>query len=232
MDALEHGILELEVEYVKVLEESLGYLWRKREEVDHNGCFVKASASWFQGTSLPQEAEAKALIVIKWLAQASCLLRAEVRSLAQTSWLLAEENLGMFEKLSDVGCDLHDRRSSGYIASWNEEKCHEECKKAHSLDKMLDSIKEHGRVLIAKNEYFVVPFTKRLLDNRKDVGTWSYFEAVVVAPKLGYPKENFKLWWKQNDECFEDGLKLIIEDQQALELAEYAINHNVAGISS
>jgi len=34
-------------------------------------------------------------------------------------------------------------------------------------DKMLDSIKEHGRVLIAKNEYFVVPFTKRLLDNRK-----------------------------------------------------------------
>ncbi|KAG4906842.1 hypothetical protein JHK86_055326 [Glycine max] len=105
-------------------------------------------------------------------------------------------------------------------------------KNAMRNDKMLDSIKEHGRVLIAKNEYFVVPFTKRLLDNRKDVGTWSYFEAVVVAPKLGYPKENFKLWWKQNDECFEDGLKLIIEDQQALELAEYAINHNVAGISS
>lgn len=61
----------------------------------------------------------------------------------------------------------------------------------------------------------------------QDVDTWSYFEAVVVVHELGYPKENFKLWWKKNDECFEDGLKLIIEDQQTLELAKYAIDHNV-----
>lgn len=57
---------------------------------DHNGCFVKASASWFQGTSLPQEAEAKALIVIKWVSHCEIDCKHLVDSIAVRRFTLAE----------------------------------------------------------------------------------------------------------------------------------------------
>lgn len=76
----------------------------------------------------------------------------------------------MFEKLSDVGCDLHDRRSSGYIASWNEEKCHEECKKAHSLVQLIVMI------VIYFFNYYLILLLKVLFLGFFDL----FFDVVII----------------------------------------------------
>ncbi|TKY53438.1 vacuolar cation/proton exchanger 5 [Spatholobus suberectus] len=55
--------------------------------------------------------------------------------------------------------------------------------------------------------------------------TWSYFEAVSLVKDLGYLGE-FRLWWKKNNVEFEEGLKEVYEDKQALDLGNYAILHN------
>lgn len=53
---------------------------------------------------------------------------------------------------------------------------------------MLDLIKEHGRMLIAKNEYSIVPFAKRLSDIRK-VNFGCLFIFMVFVKKV------FPGWW-------------------------------------
>lgn len=58
----------------------------------------------------------------------------------------------------------------------------------HVKAKVLDSIKEHGRMLIAKNEYSIAPFAKRLSDIRK-VNFGCLFIFMVFVKKV------FPGWW-------------------------------------
>jgi len=58
------------------------------------------------------------------------------------------------------------------------------------------------------------------------VVSWLFFEVVGLVVVKGYPKDKFILWWKHSHMDFEQGLKLISDDIQAMELANYALSTN------
>ncbi|KAJ1418399.1 hypothetical protein SESBI_15900 [Sesbania bispinosa] len=51
--------------------------------------------------------------------------------------------------------------------------------------------------------------------------TWSYFKALGLAKDLGYASK-VKMWWKQKGVSFKRGLKVLGNDEDALELANIA----------
>lgn len=59
--------------------------------------------------------------------------------------------------------------------------------------------------------------------NNLDAETWSFFEAIGLVKDLGYTG-NFKLWWKHKNVTFEERLKELVVDKDALELSNYAIS--------
>ncbi|KAJ1382809.1 hypothetical protein SESBI_43931 [Sesbania bispinosa] len=57
-----------------------------------------------------------------------------------------------------------------------------------------------------------------------EMDTWSYFEALGLAKDLGYvDKDKVKMWWKEKGAPFDQGLKPLAEDDDALELANELI---------
>ncbi|KAG5027446.1 hypothetical protein JHK86_023360 [Glycine max] len=59
-----------------------------------------------------------------------------------------------------------------------------------------------------------------------DVSKWSYFEAMRVLTELGYKGDgDMKMWWKGQGTDF-DSLRDFVLDQDAMDLANYALTHN------
>ncbi|KAL2619339.1 hypothetical protein AAZV13_08G300300 [Glycine max] len=59
-----------------------------------------------------------------------------------------------------------------------------------------------------------------------DVSKWSYFEAMRVLTELGYKGDgDMKMWWKGKGTDF-DSLRDFVLDQDAMDLANYALTHN------
>ncbi|KAJ1409025.1 hypothetical protein SESBI_23047 [Sesbania bispinosa] len=53
------------------------------------------------------------------------------------------------------------------------------------------------------------------------IDTWSYFETLGYVRDLGY-KGNVKLWWKKARTTLDKGLKALLTDDGAGEMASYA----------
>ncbi|KAJ1375419.1 hypothetical protein SESBI_51032 [Sesbania bispinosa] len=62
------------------------------------------------------------------------------------------------------------------------------------------------------------------VEHEIDTDRWSYFEAVGLVKDLGY-KGLIKLWWKGKKESMKKSLKKLVEDNDAFELAAFAVNN-------
>lgn len=60
--------------------------------------------------------------------------------------------------------------------------------------------------------------------DRVDVDRFSYFSIkYLVRGFLEYLDDGYSLWWKRLEECFDLGLKEILLDKYAMEVASYGI---------
>lgn len=74
----------------------------------------------------------------------------------------------------------------------------------------------------------ILEYKKQDVDPYKkmqDIDTQSYFEGLELLKELGYNCSNYRLWWKQKDASFEEGINEFSNDNDTLELCNYALTN-------